>query len=123
MTNQEIFNEIGEMGTLMLLFIEMAGADGDVAEEEVSVILEAGSCFTDNDLTPHIDAAIEVRKTLTMEDRIGYLAAGLSYFAGKLAEDTKKNILVGLAQIAKADGKIQDTENSLFKMASSYLNA
>jgi uncharacterized tellurite resistance protein B-like protein len=123
MTNQEIFDEIGEMGTLMLLFLEMAGADGEVTEIEVSAAMGAGECFTDNDLMPHIDAAVKIFQLLKTEDRINYLAAGLGYFAGKLPVDTKKNILVGMAQIAKADGKIHDNENSLFKMAASYLNA
>jgi uncharacterized tellurite resistance protein B-like protein len=123
MTNQEIFDDLGEMGTLMLLFIEMAGSDGEVTEDEIETLCESGSNFTDKDLSPFIDSALKVRSTLGTEERIAYLAAGLDLFAGKFPADMKKGILIELAKIAKADGAIHDNESELFKMAASYLNA
>ena len=121
MTNQEIFDDLGEMGTLMLLFIEMAGADGEVTEDEIGTLVSAGSNFTDQDLEPFIDSALKVRSTLGTEERIAYLAAGLDLFAGKFPADMKKGILIELAKIAKADGAIHNNESALFKMAASYL--
>ena len=121
MTNQEIFSEIGEMGTLMLLFLEMAGADGEVTESEIETVLGAGSFFTDNDLAPNVDAAIKIRNSIGFKERVAYLAAGLGYFAENLSAQMKKNILIAMAEIAKADGVIHDAESALFKMAASYL--
>jgi uncharacterized tellurite resistance protein B-like protein len=123
MTNQEIFNDLGEMGTLMLLFLEMAGADGEFDESEIETIIDGASNFTDKNLVPFIDSALAIRKAISVEARINYLAAGLGYFAGNLSADMKKGILVELAKIAKADGVIHDNESALFKMAASYLNA
>lgn len=123
MTNQEIFNDLGEMGTLMLLFLEMAGADGEFDESEIETIIDGASNFTDKNLGPFIDSALAIRKAISVEARINYLAAGLGYFAGNLSADMKKGILVELAKIAKADGVIHDNESTLFKMAASYLNA
>lgn len=123
MTNQEIFDKLGEMGTLMMLFLEMAGADGEVEEDEIATVLDAASNFTDNDVEPYIGRALEVAKTLSFEERVAYLKAGLAYFAGKFDADMKKSILVELARIAKADGAIHDNESSLFKMAASHLGA
>ncbi len=123
MTNQEIFDEIGEMGTLLLLFIEMAAADGEVTEEEANLVVKAATCFTDNDVSDNIDAALKFRNSLTMEARVGYLAAGLGYFAGNLAAETKTNILYSLAVIADLDGSVNNSESALFKMAYSYLKA
>jgi uncharacterized tellurite resistance protein B-like protein len=123
MTNQEIFDDLGEMGTLMLLFIEMAGSDGEITEDEIGMLVESGSNFTDQDLSPFIDSALEVRTTLGAKERIAYLAAGLEMFSGKFPDDMKKGILIELAKIAKADGAIHDNERALFKMAASYLTA
>ena len=121
MTNQEIFDKLGEMGTLMLLFLEMAGADGKFDESETEAILDAASNFTDEDLIPFIDSAIKIRKSISFEERVAYLNAGLAYFAGKLSANMKTGILVELAKIAKADGAIHNNESALFKMAASHL--
>ena len=121
MTNQEIFDDLGDMGTLMLLFLEMAGADGEFAESEIEALIDGGRNFTDADLKPFIDKAIKVRKSLKFKERVDYLAAGLGYFAGNLSANMKKGVLVELAKIAKADGVIHDNESALFKMAASYL--
>jgi uncharacterized tellurite resistance protein B-like protein len=123
MTNQEIFDDLGELGTLMLLFLEMAGADGEFAESEFEAIVDGLENFTDADLKPFIDKAYKVRSTLTFEERVNYLKSGLGYFAGNLSAEMKKAVLVEMAKIAKADGVIHDNESALFKMAASYLNA
>jgi uncharacterized tellurite resistance protein B-like protein len=121
MTNQEIFDDLGQMGTLMLLFIEMAGADGEATEDEIDTLCESGSNFTDQDLIPFIDSAIKVRNTIEAKQRVEYLGAGLDLFAKELSADMKKGILIELAKIAKADGAIHNNESALFKMAASYL--
>ena len=123
MTNQEIFNELGDMGTLVLLYLEMAGADGETSEEEALIILKAASCFTDQDVTQFFDGAFKVKASLSFNDRLAYLKAGLGYFAENLPADTKKNILHSLTLIAGADGNIHDNESALYKLAYSYLNA
>jgi hypothetical protein len=123
MTNQEIFDKLGEMGTLMLLFLEMAAADGEFTDEEIGTVLESASCFTDQKVDRFVQSALEVAKTLSFEERVAYLGAGLAYFAGKFPADMKKGILVELARIAKADGAIHDNESALFKMAASHLAA
>ena len=92
-------------------------------EPEIEAIVDGAGNFTDENLKPFIDKAIQVRSSLKFEDRIKYLAAGLGYFAGNLPETTKKAILVEMANIAKADGVIHDNESALFKMAASYLTA
>lgn len=121
MTNQELFDTLGEMGTLMLLFIEMAGADGEITEDEIETLVDSGSNFTDRDLLPFVESALKVRTTIGGKERIAYLGAGLDLFADKFDADMKKGILIELAKIAKADGVIHNNESALFKMAASYL--
>jgi uncharacterized tellurite resistance protein B-like protein len=123
MTNQEIFDKLGEMGTLMMLFLEMAAADGQYSEDEIATIIDAASNFTDKEVDPFIVSAMRIAKDLSFQERVDYLHAGLAYFAGKFPADMKKGILVELARIAKADGSIHDNESALFKMAASHLNA
>ena len=123
MTNQEIFDKLGEMGTLMLLFLEMGVADGEFTEDEFVSIIESASKFTDQEVDRFLHSAVEVAKSLSFEERVAYLNAGLAYFAGKFPAIMKKGILVELARIAKADGAIHDNESALFKMAASHLAA
>jgi uncharacterized tellurite resistance protein B-like protein len=123
MTNQEIFDDLGEMGTLMMLFLEMAAADGEFSDEEIATVLDSASNFTDNDVEAYVGRALKTAKSLSFEERVAYLQAGLAYFAGKFDADMKKGILVELAKIAKADGAIHDNESSLFKMAATHLSA
>ncbi|MCE2777669.1 MAG: TerB family tellurite resistance protein [Algoriphagus sp.] len=121
MTNQEIFDKLGEMGTLMLLFLEMGVADGEFTEDEFVSIIESASKFTDQEVDRFVHSAVEVAKSLSFEERVDYLNAGLAYFAGKFPANMKKGILVELARIAKADGAIHNNESALFKMAASHL--
>jgi uncharacterized tellurite resistance protein B-like protein len=123
MTNQEIFDDLGEMGTVMMLFLEMAAADGEFSDEEIATVLDSASNFTDNDVEAYVGRALKTAKSLSFEERVAYLQAGLAYFAGKFDADMKKGILVELAKIAKADGAIHDNESSLFKMAATHLSA
>jgi uncharacterized tellurite resistance protein B-like protein len=123
MTNQEIFDDLGEMGTLMMLFLEMASTDGEISTEEAETLYESASNFTKQDVHQFVLSAMRVAKTLSFNDRVSYLNAGLAHFSEKFSAEMKKNILIELAKIANADGSIHDNESSLFKMAASRLNA
>lgn len=123
MTNQEIFDDLGEMGTLMMLFLEMASTDGEISTEEAETLYESASNFTEQDVHPFVESAMRVAKTLSFNDRVDYLNAGLAHFSDKFSAEMKKNILIELAKIANADGSIHDHESSLFKFAASHLNA
>lgn len=123
MTNQEIFDDLGEMGTLMLLFLTMASVDGEITDAEASTVFDSALNFTDDDLAPHIQSANKVANSISFEERINYLKVGLSYFAEKLSTDMKKKIYVELVKIAKADGVVHDVEGALFKMAASHLGS
>lgn len=123
MTNQEIFDDLGEMGTLMMLFLEMASTDGEISTEEAETLYESASNFTEQDVHPFVVDALKVAKTLSFKDRVDYLNAGLAHFSDKFSAEMKKNILIELAKIANADGSIHDNESSLFKLAASHLNA
>jgi hypothetical protein len=123
MTNQEIFDKLGEMGTLMLLFLEMAAADGKFTDEELETVIDSASNFTDQEVGRFVHSALEVAKSITFEERVAYLDAGLAFFANKFNADFKKAVLVELARIAKADGAIHNNESLLFKMAAAHLAA
>jgi uncharacterized tellurite resistance protein B-like protein len=117
MTNQEIFDDLGEMGTLMMLFLEMATADGECSKEELETIFESAANFTDQNVEQFLRNAIRVAKTLSFEDRVSYLNVGLEFFSEKFSAEMKKSILHELAKIAHSDGTIHDNESSLYKMA------
>ena len=127
MTNQEIFKDLGELGTLMLLFLEMAATDEELTDEELTdeelkAVLDAGASFTDKDLRPHLDSALIFSESVSFQERVAYLNAGIKYFSVGFTAETKKGILTGLAKIAKVDGTIHEHEDELFQMVKMYLN-
>lgn len=117
MTNQEIFDKLGEMGTLMSLFLEMGAIDGNLDQSEIDQVLKFSKLFTNEDVMPVIASAIVIRKEIGQDGVIKYLKAGLSYFGNKFDDDTKKGILLALKSIANADGVIHENEKLLFGLA------
>ncbi len=69
----------------MMLFLEMAAADGEFTDAELATVFEAASNFTDHDVEQFVQNALRVAKTLSFEERVAYLGAGLAYFAGSFA--------------------------------------
>ena len=123
MTNQEIFKDLGELGTLMLLFLEMAATDEELKDEELKAVLDAGASFTDKDLRPHLDSALIFSESVSFQERVAYLNAGIKYFSVGFTAETKKGVLTGLAKIAKVDGTIHEHEDELFQMVKMNLIA
>lgn len=117
MTNQEIFDKLGEMGTLMSLFLEMGAIDGNLDQSEIDQVLKCSKLFTNEDVMPVIASAIVIRKEIGQDGVIKYLKAGLSYFGNKFDDDTKKGILLALKSIVNADGVIHENEKLLFGLA------
>lgn len=117
MTNQEIFDKLGEMGTLMSLFLEMGAIDGNLDQSEIDQVLKCSKLFTNEDVMPVIASAIVIRKEIGQDGVIKYLKAGLSYFGNKFDDDTKEGILLALKSIANADGVIHKNEKLLFGLA------
>jgi uncharacterized tellurite resistance protein B-like protein len=117
MTNQEIFDKLGEMGTLMALFLEMGAIDGQLDQSEIDQVLEVSTLFTDQNVMPFIQLAVGLRKEVGQMGVLKYLQASLSYFGDKFDEDTKKGILLSLKSIANADGVIHENEKLLFDLA------
>jgi len=120
MTNQELFDKLGELGTLMLLFLEMTTADDEVHDNEIDKMYDLAQNFT-SDPETHINNALGVHNALSFESRIAYLRSGLTYFSNKFDDDVKKSILTSLAKIANADGEIHANEEGLFEMAKTIL--
>ena len=117
MTNQEIFDKLGEMGTLMSLFLEMGAIDGHLDQSEIARVIEVSQNFTDQNVLPFIGLALDVRKEIGQMGVLKYLKSGLAYFGNKFGTETKKGILIALKSIAKADGVLHENEKVLFDLA------
>jgi uncharacterized tellurite resistance protein B-like protein len=117
MTDVEIFEELGEMGTLVGLFIEMGRIDGNFDDEEIVQVVAAARKFTSQNLDPLVNKYFDLLGALGQARMYSYLFSGLSYFADTLDDDTKINVLAGLETIAKADGVISSTEKKLYDVA------
>jgi len=121
MTDVEIFKELGEMGTLVGLFIEMARSDGKVDKSEFTQVIEAAKKFTDQDIMPFLEKHMALFKKLGPQRMYEYSLVGLSIFAKRLDQNTKIGVLSGLKSIAQADGELHSNEKMLFNMAVALL--
>jgi uncharacterized tellurite resistance protein B-like protein len=121
MTNEEIFKDLGEMGTLIGLFIEMARVDGKLDDEEINAVISIAGKFTNQNVLPYIKHYSILLKTLGQKRMYEYMAAGLTYFADSLDHNTKIGVLSGLNSIAHADGVLDLNEKKLFDLAVNLL--
>jgi uncharacterized tellurite resistance protein B-like protein len=114
MTNQEIYNELGKEGTLLILFVQMAASDQKLDQSELEAIRQVMSKFTDKDFSTLLKKVLEIGKKLTPEKRIDYILAGLDLFALEFDKKSKDAVIEGLKSIAFADGIIHEAEGTLY---------
>lgn len=121
MTNQEIFDELGEIGTLLALFLEMGASDGHLDENEIGSVIHEMMKFTNQDLSPFVQSASKIRSKVGPIGMVKYLSAALDSLAEYFSLETKKAILESLREVAYADGVVKQIEKDLFDLAVSKL--
>ena len=122
MTNQEIYNDLGQIGVVALVCMEMAGSDGKVDKVEIAEIIKVVKFFSDEDPEPPITKAIDYFNKLEMEKRVNFVINGLKHLGEVLNDATKKNILLALAAVAEADGIVDENEQLVYNTAKKILS-
>jgi len=118
MTNQEIYNELGNAGTITGLFIEMSNIDGQIDNSEIeTIILALKEIVEPSEINPAINKYFNIRSNLGLERMINYLDKALVSLAKDLDEDMIDQILESLKEIAGADGKVDKSEVTLYHFA------
>jgi uncharacterized tellurite resistance protein B-like protein len=114
MTNQEIFDELGQLGSLLGLFVQMTSIDGNTEESEIYAGIKSFRRFTDQDVTPYIEKYFALEEKLGKGRMFEYLQSSLAFFKENLSAAIRVEIMRELEEIAKSDGVIHDNAGILF---------
>jgi uncharacterized tellurite resistance protein B-like protein len=114
MTDQEIFDELGQLGSLLGLFVQMTSIDGNTEESEIHAGIKSFRRFTDQDVVPYIEKYFALEEKLGKGRMFEYLQSSLAFFKENLSAAIRVEIMRELEEIAKSDGVIHDNEGILF---------
>ena len=129
MTNQEIFNDLGQLGSLIFLGVEMAGADGNFDKSEIDGLVDLYFEFTseENRSAEHynnfLEKAVKHRNESfdSFDDRLSYIVNALKHFSEIFNEDVKNIMIKELSSIAMADGELHAQEKGLLNLCREIL--
>jgi uncharacterized tellurite resistance protein B-like protein len=126
--SQEIYNDLGQLGSLVMLGTMVAAVDGSFEESEFESIVDGFLKFAKEDsATPEhfakiMDKVQNAHKTLeTFENKVNYAAAVLNSFKSKFDADTRKAILALYNDIAMADLEMHPNEAALLGLYTRHL--
>jgi len=95
MSNQEIYDKVGDIGVLTTTYICMCKADGDFTKDELLEVVRLVSILSDNPKSA-IENTLDVVNELSFEEKIQFAFAGLNMFSKKTGSNTKGLIMQSL---------------------------
>lgn len=126
--SQEIYDDLGQLGSLVMLGTMVAGVDGQVDESEWDGIISSFVKFANEDAaTPeHFGKIMEkvnkAHKSLeTFENKIQYATTVLNTFKSAFDADLRKAILGAYNDIAMADLEMHPNEAALLGLYAKHL--
>ena len=126
--SQEIYDNLGQLGSLVMLGTMVAAVDGSFEESEFKSIVDGFVKFANEDAaTPeHFGKIIEkvnkAHKSLeTFENKIQYATTVLNTFKSAFDADLRKAILGAYNDIAMADLEMHPNEAALLGLYAKHL--
>lgn len=127
MTNQEIYEKLGDIGTLTLIGVEMARIDGEVTDEEFTAIGDAFVRFASEErrnaesFQSLLNDVMEVINGFeSFEDKKNYVETALLHMTKKYDEDIRSAMLEEITKIAHADNELHEREAGLLNLCKTY---
>lgn len=126
--SQEIYDDLGQLGSLVMLGTMVAAVDGDFDDSEFDSIINSFLKFAPKDAgTPEHFAEImekvtNAHKSLeTFENKLKYAVAVLNTFKSMFDADLRKAILGTYNEIAMADLEMHENEARLLGVYAKFL--
>jgi uncharacterized tellurite resistance protein B-like protein len=126
--SQEIYDDLGQLGSLVMLGTMVAGVDGSVEDSEFESIVSAFVKFANEDAASpeHFGKIMEkvqnAHKSLeTFENKIHYATSVLNTFKRDFDADLRKAILGAYNDIAMADLEMHPNEAALLGLYAKHL--
>ena len=127
MTNQEIYDKLGDIGTLTLIGVEMARIDGEVDNKEYEAIANAFVRFASEErrnkesFNSMLSDVMEVIHGFeSFEDKKSYVESALLHMTKKYEKDLRNAMLEEISNIAHADDELHDHEAGLLNLCKRY---
>ena len=126
--SQEIYDDLGQLGSLVLLGTMVAGIDGQVDQSEWEEVIGTFVKFANEEAAnpEHFGKIIEkvnkAHKSLeTFENKIQYATTVLNTFKSMFDADLRKAILGAYNDIAMADLEMHPNEAALLGLYAKHL--
>lgn len=126
--SQEIWEDLGQLGSLVMLGTMVAAVDGDFDEKEGEAIIQTFLRFANeernsvDDFKRIMDKVANAHKSLgTFENKVKYAATTLNTFKALFNADTRKAILGAYNDIAMADLEMHPNEAALLGLYAKHL--
>lgn len=126
--SQEIYDNLGQMGSVLLLGTLVAAVDGEVDRKEIESLAGAYLKLTSNEepspehfgeILGKVNSALE--SLGTFEEKIQFATAILNTFKRDLSDDIRKALLQEFTAIASADLKMHENETALLGLYAKFL--
>lgn len=126
--SQEIWDDLGQLGSLVMLGTMVAAVDGDFDQKEGEAIVQTFLRFANeehnsvDDFKRIMDKVSNAHKSLgTFENKVKYAATTLNTFKANFDADTRKAILSAYNDIAMADLEMHPNEAALLGLYARHL--
>jgi uncharacterized tellurite resistance protein B-like protein len=128
--SQQIYDQLGDLGSLVMLGSMISGIDGTVHDSEWKAIIETFVQFTDHEnddeSVEHFNNVIEninkAHESLgTFENKMEFAKTVLNTFKSSFDEDLRKAIFASFNDIAMADLELHPNEAALLGLYAKHL--
>lgn len=129
-TNQEMYDDLGELGSILFLGVLVAGVDGSVEDSELNAVGNSFAKFASEE-ADNVDnfkaiwgIVMKVFQELgDFQTRFNFAVEVLRHWKGKFSEDTRKSMMVEFVKVAGADEVIHENESKLLGAYAQFLLA
>jgi len=128
MTNQEVFNNLGQLGSVVMLASMVAGVDGNIEDSELEAVGNSFARFA-SDEADNVENfrriwgnVMQAHQDLgDFKGKLDFAVNVLTHFKEIFDEDTRRSMLVEFSKVAMADGELHDQEAQLLGIYTKFL--
>ena len=128
MTNQEVFNNLGQLGSVVMLASMVAGVDGNIEDSELEAVGNSFARFA-SDEADNLENfkriwgnVMQAHQDLgDFKGKLDFAVNVLTHFKEIFDEDTRRSMLVEFSKVAMADGELHDQEAQLLGIYTKFL--
>jgi uncharacterized tellurite resistance protein B-like protein len=126
--SQEIYDDLGQMGSVLMLGTMVAAVDGEVDKKEMESLINVYLNLTSSEepSPEHFGEIMEkvsaAHKSLeTFENKLKFAATVLNTFKSSFDEDLRKALMQEYTAIASADFEVHENETALLGLYAKHL--